>query len=63
MVIPSTVERFDMYTGDMTLAEAYSIRRALLKEKWELEKMQHPIPEQLLWDLEDVSGIIFILTA
>jgi hypothetical protein len=47
----------------MTLAEAYETRRFLLKEKQELEKMQEPIPEQLLWDLEDVAGIIFILTA
>lgn len=52
-----------MYTNDMTLAEAYSIRRNLIKEKWELEKMGWPASEQLLWDIEDVEGRIFILTA
>lgn len=52
-----------MYTQDMTLAEAYAARSFLLKEKQELEKMQHPIPEQLLWDIEDIEGCIFILTA
>ena len=52
-----------MYVEDMTLAECYEWSRELLKEKWELEKMQWPAGERLLWDIQDVEGRIFILTA
>jgi hypothetical protein len=52
-----------MYTQDMTLAEAYKIMRGLQLEHQVLVAAGKVIPEQLEWDIHDVQGRIFILTA
>jgi hypothetical protein len=52
-----------MYTQDMTLSEAYAIRRELASELADVVRQGCTPSEQLLWDIEDVDGCIFILTA
>jgi hypothetical protein len=52
-----------MYVEDMTLADAYITRRSLQKIIDGRKADGWPRCEQTEWDLEDVEGRIFILTA
>lgn len=52
-----------MYVEDMTLADAYETRRSLQKIIDERKRGGWSPCEQTEWDLEDVEGRIFILTA
>jgi hypothetical protein len=52
-----------MYTQDMTLADARKTLRGLQLEREVLVAAGKVIPEQLEWDIHDVQGCIFILTA